>query len=110
MHPADIKAALEKAGSNQVKVARSVRGRAGRAVTGAAVRQVITGHSKSRAIASRISTVTGIPVSQLWPGKYPDLELMQRSAALRQAGTGNLNATAVAAAGARSRARKGVRP
>lgn len=109
MHPADIKAALEKAGSTQVDIARSLRGRERQHLSGAAVNQVITGHSKSRRIAGAISKLTGIPVATLWPGKYPDLELMQRSAALRQAGAGNLSATAVAAVGVRSRARKGVR-
>lgn len=74
MHPADIKARLEKAGSSQADVARSVRGRNGDRVTPAAVHHVIRGLSKSKAIAQRISAITGVPVAKLWPSKYPELD------------------------------------
>lgn len=74
MHPADIKASLEKAGSSQADVCRTVRGRNGGEVTAAAVHHVIRGLSKSKFIAQKISDITGIPVSKLWPGKYPELE------------------------------------
>jgi lambda repressor-like predicted transcriptional regulator len=74
MHPADIKAAIEKAGSSQADIARSVPSRGGNAISRTAVFMVLRGISKSRTVALRISKVTGIPVGQLWPGKYPDLE------------------------------------
>lgn len=77
MHPADIKAALEKVGSNQSQVARSIFNRHGRPLTSAAVHHVIKGRSISRRIALQISAVTGIPVAELWPGKYPELEAQQ---------------------------------
>lgn len=88
MHSADINAALQKRGSSQADVARSVIGRTGAFVTPAAVHLVIRGLSKSAAIAARISEVTGIPVKTLWPGKYPELEQAQsrtRSAPKRRA-------------------------
>lgn len=74
MHPADIKAHIQKAGSNQSAVARSVNGRSGKGVTPGAVYLVIRGLAKSHAIAKRISQITGVPVGELWPGKYPNLE------------------------------------
>lgn len=77
MHPADINAALQKRGSSQADIARTVIGRGGAPVSGGAVHLVIRGLSKSAAIAARISEVTGIPVVTLWPGKYPDLERAQ---------------------------------
>lgn len=64
MHPADIKAALQKRGSSQARIADSQR------VSRAHVCYVIQGRSKSRRIAEAISAATGIPVSRLWPGKY----------------------------------------
>jgi lambda repressor-like predicted transcriptional regulator len=80
MHPADITAALKKRGSSQSEIARSVVGRRGHGVTPGAVYLVVKGLTKSRSIASRISAVTGIPVAELWPGKYPDLEKFERVA------------------------------
>lgn len=77
MHPADINAALQKAGSNQTAVARSLTNRNGRSLTSAAVHHVIKGRSRSERIALCISQVTGIPVGQLWPNKYPVLEAAQ---------------------------------
>lgn len=74
MHPADITAALKKRGSSQSAVARSVRGRSGNAVTPGAVHLVVKGQSTSRTIALGIAKAAGIPVGELWPGKYPDLE------------------------------------
>ncbi len=74
MHPADIKASLEKAGFSQVDIARSVVGRSGEVVTPGAVHMVIKGKRRSAAIARRISEVIGLPVRTLWPGKYPQLE------------------------------------
>lgn len=78
MHPADIKAALEKQGATQIAIARSLRGLNGQSISRMAVAHVIKGTSKSARIARRISEVTGIPVGQLWPGKYPDIEKLDR--------------------------------
>jgi lambda repressor-like predicted transcriptional regulator len=64
MHPADIKAALEKAGSSQIKIAKALK------VSDTAVNHVIYGRSTSRRIADLISKQTGLPLSQLWPGRY----------------------------------------
>lgn len=71
MHPADIKAAIEKAGSSQAQVARSIKGRT---VSPSAVWAVINGNSRSAVIAQHISLVTGLPVHAMWPGKYPSLQ------------------------------------
>lgn len=71
MHSADIKALLAKAGASQADIARKVKGRHGNAVTPSAVSAVVLGLSKSAAIARQISRVTGVPVEQLWPNKYP---------------------------------------
>lgn len=85
MHPADINAALQKAGSNQSAVARGFRNRRGQVLSPAAVHMVIKGRSVSERIALRIAEVTGLPVGQLWPGKYPQLETAPRKSAHRKA-------------------------
>jgi lambda repressor-like predicted transcriptional regulator len=78
MHPADIKAAIQKAGSSQTAIARSLSGRAGRgSVSPTAVHAVVHGMQRSQRIAQRISQVTGIPVATLWPGAYPLAEMLQ---------------------------------
>lgn len=64
MHPADIKAALQKRDSSQTKIAAACN------VSRSHVSYVIQGRSKSRRIADAISQATGIPVDRLWPGKY----------------------------------------
>lgn len=66
MHPADIKAALEKKGRPAVKVARRLH------INKATVSRVIHGRDTSRRVADEISRVTGIPISQLWPGRYEE--------------------------------------
>jgi lambda repressor-like predicted transcriptional regulator len=64
MHPEDIKAAIRKAGSSQIAIARKL------GVSDVAVNHVIYGRSTSRRIADEISRVTKIPLSKLWPGRY----------------------------------------
>jgi lambda repressor-like predicted transcriptional regulator len=64
MHPADIKAALEKANTSQIQIARELK------VSDTAVNHVIYGRATSRRIASLISKKTGLPLSVLWPGRY----------------------------------------
>ncbi len=77
MHPADISAALRKAGSSQAQVARSLTGADGRCISHGAVHLVLTGRMASARIALRISELTGLPVGELWPGKYPLIEAQQ---------------------------------
>jgi lambda repressor-like predicted transcriptional regulator len=64
MHPADIKAALQKVRSSQAKVARELH------TSETAVAHVIYGRSTSKRIAKLISKKTGLSLSQLWPGRY----------------------------------------
>lgn len=64
MHPADIKAALQKRGTNQSKIAEALN------LSRSTITYVIQGRSKSRRVADAISKATGIPVDRLWPGKY----------------------------------------
>lgn len=64
MHPADIKAALEKAGTNQMKIAKALK------VSDSSVNHVIYGRSTSRRTADLIATKTGLPLSKLWPNRY----------------------------------------
>jgi hypothetical protein len=65
MHPADIHAAIRKAGHSLISVGQQVRGRHGKPVGGGAVWNVVHGRSKSRAIASVIESITGIPADQV---------------------------------------------
>lgn len=64
MHPDDIKAHIGKAGSSQTAIAQAQQ------VSVSAVWSVIHGFSASRAIAQRISKVTGVPLATLWPQRY----------------------------------------
>ena len=79
MHPADINAALRKAGSSQARVARSLAAD-GLPVTHSAVHMVVSGRGASARIARRISEITGLPVARLWPGRYAPLESEQAAA------------------------------
>jgi lambda repressor-like predicted transcriptional regulator len=102
MHPFDISAALKKAGSSQAKVARSFADEGGKPVTHAAVYMVISGRGSSARIARRISEVTRIPVSKLWPGKYTDLVAEQQRGKPKATAVSHLRPAAAPAA------RKGV--
>lgn len=64
MHPADIKAALEKAGSNQDKIAKALK------LSDSAINHVIYGRSTSRRVADLIAKTTGKTLDELWPGRY----------------------------------------
>lgn len=64
MHPADIKAALEKRGSSVSAIARALD-RNFRTVS-----SVVRGVATSRLIANAVAEVVGLPIEQLWPGKY----------------------------------------
>jgi lambda repressor-like predicted transcriptional regulator len=79
IHPADIKHALAKAGVSQVDIAKALRRGASGHVHKSAVSRVIAGSLISASIASGIAKACGLPVAQLWPGKYPDLEKTTRA-------------------------------
>jgi lambda repressor-like predicted transcriptional regulator len=64
MHPADIKAALQKKGSSLAKVARDLE------VSPPTVTQVLYGRATSRRIATEISRQSGVPISKLFRGRY----------------------------------------
>ena len=66
MHPANIKAALEIAGTNQTEIASEL------SVSDTAVNHVITGRSASRRIAEHIAQKIGKSIEDIWPGKYTD--------------------------------------
>jgi lambda repressor-like predicted transcriptional regulator len=80
MHPEDIKAAIRKRGFTLTEIAVSLGDRSASGPTKGAVSRVVQGIVKSRRIASAISQAAGLPVSTLWPGKYPDLEKFERVA------------------------------
>lgn len=67
MHPADIKSLIEKSGSSQAAIARSVER------SDVAVNHVIYGRSSSRLIAEHIATLTGKSLDELWPGRYTNV-------------------------------------
>lgn len=73
VHPADIKASLEKCGNRPAKVARDLK------VSKGHVSRVISGEATSKRIAARISAVLDLPLSVLWPGKYPAQSSARRS-------------------------------
>lgn len=61
MEPIDIKHAIEKAGSNQARIARAC------GVSAAQVHRVIHG-SVSRHVRQEIARVIGRDVTEIWPG------------------------------------------
>jgi lambda repressor-like predicted transcriptional regulator len=67
MHPADIKAALQKKGSSLAKVAQTLD------VSAPTVSQVISGRTTSRRIAAEVARQTGVSLTRLFPrGRYDD--------------------------------------
>lgn len=64
MHPADINAALKKAGYTQRRIAKDL------GVRQPTVYLVVYGKGTSARIAKAIAQATGLPLSTLWPGKY----------------------------------------
>lgn len=90
MHFEDIKAEIRKAGSSPAKIARQFE------VKPATISLVLRGHSVSARIAKEISRITQRRVSELWPGKYPQLAMLekapQRSTAQLKAELQQLNA------------------
>lgn len=74
MHPADIKASLQKAGKPAVRIAEEL------GINRSCVTRVIRGQT-SRRVATRIAEVVGKPVSEIWPGKYESAKRRRRTAA-----------------------------
>lgn len=64
MHPADINAAIRKAGDTQTSISK----RAG--VTKASVNGVMSGRGRNKRIEGLISEATGLPLHELWPQHY----------------------------------------
>lgn len=64
MHPADIKAEIEKAGITQRKIAKDC----GKSI--AMVSMVISGDAVSKKVAEAISGAIGKTIEQVWPEKY----------------------------------------
>jgi lambda repressor-like predicted transcriptional regulator len=71
MHHEDIKATIRKSGTSPAAIARALQ------VTPATVSNVIKGTTISRRIARHISLVTRKKFSDLWPGRYPDMEFVE---------------------------------
>lgn len=70
MHPADISAAIRKAGHTNKSIGATVVGRAGRPVSEGAVWNVIHGRSRSDSIARAIAAAIGRAPADLWPALY----------------------------------------
>lgn len=68
MHPADIKAALEKRGLNQKIIAKQLN------ISDVTVNGVIYGRITSRRIAEHISEKIGLDIETIWPGRYQNGE------------------------------------
>lgn len=64
MHPELIKANIVMKGSSIKAIGKDV------GVSGTCVSHVVHSRGTSTPVAQRISEVTGIPISTLWPGKY----------------------------------------
>lgn len=79
MKPLDIRIALLQKGYSNRRIAREMK------LADSTVSAVINGHGTSRNVAKTVSDITGIPVSSLWPGRYPRLELAQIRAGRRAA-------------------------
>jgi len=63
-HPEDIKAALKKAGSSQVDIARQL------GCCTSAIAHIVCGRETSRRIAEAIAVKIGQPLAELWPDRY----------------------------------------
>lgn len=66
MHPADIKAEIEKVGATQADLSRDLE------VSKTVVNEVIYGRTTSRRIAEHIAKKIGKTLDDIWPGKYTD--------------------------------------
>ncbi len=76
MHPEQIKAELRMRGFTLDSVASRVTGRGRQGVSKSAVSRVIRGNLKSSPIARVICELLQKPANELWPKKYPALEVV----------------------------------
>jgi lambda repressor-like predicted transcriptional regulator len=67
MHPADIKAALEKNNITQRIIANEL------GVSESIVNNVVAGRSSSRRVAEMVAQSTGLSIEKMWPGRYPTI-------------------------------------
>ena len=72
MHPADIKAALNKAGCSMKMIADWA------GVNQSAVSHVVYGRSTAISIAIMISKETGFSLEKIWPGRYRKMRLPEK--------------------------------
>lgn len=61
MHSEQIKAAMRMAGTTQAMLADELN------ISRSTVTQVLNGTGKSARVMARVSEITGIPISTLWP-------------------------------------------
>ena len=73
MHAEDIKAAIRKNGVTPAQIARD------NGVSKMAVSHVLHGNSKSARLAQAIAKAARLTVSQIWPGKYPQLVTLEKA-------------------------------
>ena len=73
MHPEYIKAELRKNSKTQRSIAADL------GISSMAVSHVIEGRQKSARVASAIAKAIKSPVNQIWPGKYPQLVLLEKA-------------------------------
>jgi lambda repressor-like predicted transcriptional regulator len=66
MHPADLKAALQKKGSSLAQVARTLD------VSQPTVSQVLSGRTTSKRIAAEIARQAGVPIARAFSGRYAE--------------------------------------
>jgi lambda repressor-like predicted transcriptional regulator len=64
MHPAEIKCAIEIAGSSQTEIARR------RKVSSSMVNKVVKGVAVARHIHNEIAVIIGRDVTEIWPDYY----------------------------------------
>lgn len=69
MDRVDIQFAIKKKGYTLRRVATKA------GVTPSVVTEIVSGRKRSRRVALAISSIVGLPVSKLWPGQYPVIEL-----------------------------------
>lgn len=74
MSPLHIRAELLKRGLTLMVIANDL------GLSDRTVGTVVYGRGTSARVASHISKRLGIPVSRLWPGRYPRLEAEERAA------------------------------
>lgn len=70
MHREELKARLRLSGSSLAEVAREL------GITKQTVNTVVSGRSRSRRIEEAIAQKLGMSLEEVWPGRYPEAELI----------------------------------